>query len=108
MDTGRNSCRHSDHHRDLDRVPHSIEPGQVRLDGFQGCVQRGARLRVTGPAGRGPPLEVCLPGRRRLRSSSPLAPRLSPHKGLGVVTALEPAYRRADGVQVVPITALGP
>ena len=28
--------------------------------------------------------------------------------GLLVVTALGPAYRRPDGVQVVPITALGP
>ena len=28
--------------------------------------------------------------------------------GLVVITALGPAYRRADGVQVVPITALGP
>ena len=28
--------------------------------------------------------------------------------GLVVVTALGPAYRRPDGVHVVPITALGP
>lgn len=28
--------------------------------------------------------------------------------GLIVVTALGPAHRRPDGVQVVPITALGP
>ena len=36
------------------------------------------------------------------------APRRADLAGLVVVTALGPAYRRPDGVHVVPITALGP
>ncbi len=36
------------------------------------------------------------------------APRRGDLAGLVVLTALGPAYRRADGVHVVPITALGP
>ena len=34
--------------------------------------------------------------------------RRSDLAGLVVVTALGPAYRRPDGIHVVPITALGP
>jgi len=36
------------------------------------------------------------------------APRRSDLAGLAVVTALGPAYRRPDGIHVVPVTSLGP